>query len=202
VQHAAVQYILKSVTAALARNPERKFMYVEQGFFQRFWRESNAYDRNLTRTLVANGQLEFVNGGWAMQDEATPHYIDMIDQTTLGHKFIVAEFGPQALPTIGWQIDPFGHSSVQASLLSGEVGFDGLFFGRIDYQDHDIRTKNKELEFIWRSSPSLGSEAQVFAGAFQSGNYGQFSVSYLAPYHLFPLHTKQMADHFALSSVV
>jgi len=33
-----------------------------------------------------------------------------------------------------WQIDPFGHSSTQASLLSWASGFDALFFGRIDYQ--------------------------------------------------------------------
>jgi alpha-mannosidase len=136
IQHAAVQYIIKSVVAALARNPQRKFMYVEQAFFQRYWREANDYDKNLTRSLVKNGQLEFVNGGWCMHDEAAAHYIDMIDQTTLGHKFIVEEFGASAVPTIGWQIDPFGHSSTQASLLSAEVGFDGLFFGRIDYQGH------------------------------------------------------------------
>lgn len=55
-----------------------------------------------------------------MHDEATVHYIDMIDQTTLGHKFVKDEFGQ--IPRIGWQIDPFGHSAVQAYLLGAEVG--------------------------------------------------------------------------------
>lgn len=54
-----------------------------------------------------------------MHDEAAPHYIDMIDQTTLGHRFIKQEFN--VTPRIGWQIDPFGHSAVQAYLLSAEV---------------------------------------------------------------------------------
>lgn len=54
-----------------------------------------------------------------MHDEAATHYIDMIDQTTLGHLFIKAEFN--VTPRIGWQIDPFGHSAVQAYLLGAEV---------------------------------------------------------------------------------
>ena len=54
-----------------------------------------------------------------MHDEAAPHYIDMIDQTTLGHRFIIREFN--VTPRIGWQIDPFGHSAVQAYLLGAGV---------------------------------------------------------------------------------
>lgn len=54
-----------------------------------------------------------------MHDEAVVHYIDMIDQTTLGHRFLKEEF--DLTPRIGWQIDPFGHSAVQAYLLGAEV---------------------------------------------------------------------------------
>uniref|UniRef100_A0A453DJU0 Glycoside hydrolase family 38 N-terminal domain-containing protein n=1 Tax=Aegilops tauschii subsp. strangulata TaxID=200361 RepID=A0A453DJU0_AEGTS len=43
-------------------------------------------------------------------------YIDMIDQTTLGHGFINEEFSQ--IPRIGWQIDPLGHSAFQAYPLS------------------------------------------------------------------------------------
>lgn len=55
-----------------------------------------------------------------MHDEAATHYIDMIDQTTLGHRFIKDQFNKT--PNVGWQIDPFGHSAVQAYLLGAEVG--------------------------------------------------------------------------------
>ncbi|TYI90474.1 hypothetical protein E1A91_D03G126000v1 [Gossypium mustelinum] len=99
-----------------------------------------------------------------MHDEAAPHYIDMIDQTTLGHRFVKREFN--ITPRIGWQIDPFGHSAVQAYLLSAEVGFDSLFFARIDYQDRAKRKDQKSLEVVWRGSKSLGSSSQIFAGAF------------------------------------
>lgn len=32
-------------------------------------------------------QLEFVNGGYVQHDEATAHYVGMIDQTTRGHRW-------------------------------------------------------------------------------------------------------------------
>ncbi|KAA8530055.1 hypothetical protein F0562_004764 [Nyssa sinensis] len=99
-----------------------------------------------------------------MHDEATPHYIDLIDQTTLGHIFIKDEFGRK--PRVGWQIDPFGHSAVQAYLLGAELGFDSLFFARIDYQDRAKRKDEKTLEVVWQGSKSLGSSSQIFTGIF------------------------------------
>ncbi len=47
-------------------------------------------------------------------------------------RFLQKTFGK--VPRVGWQIDPFGHSSTQAGLMSAQVGFDALFFGRADYQ--------------------------------------------------------------------
>ena len=91
----------------------------------------------------------------------------MIDQTTLGHRFLNEEFGYR--PTVGWQIDPFGHSNTHA-WLSSAVGFDGLFFGRIDYQDRSQRFKDKSMEMIWKGSNSCPDE-MVFTGVFSDGNY-------------------------------
>ena len=170
IQHAAVRNILNAVTSSLRQNPDRKFTYVEQAFFQRWWRELSPDEQNATRKLVADNQLNFVNGGWCMHDEAATHYVDMVDQTTLGHRLLKEAFGDDGLVTIGWQLDPFGHSATQAALLSAEAGFDGLFFGRIDYQDLSVRHAEKRNEFVWRASPSLGDDAQVFAGL--SGEYG------------------------------
>ncbi|XP_021298038.1 probable alpha-mannosidase At5g13980 [Herrania umbratica] len=164
IQGACVQNVLDSIVPALLADKNRKFIYVEQAFFQRWWRDQSELMQSIVKKLVSSGQLEFINGGMCMHDEAAPHYIDMIDQTTLGHRFIKEEFG--VIPRIGWQIDPFGHSAVQAYLLGAEVGFDSFFFGRIDYQDRIKRKKEKSLEVIWRGSKSLGSSAQIFAGAF------------------------------------
>ncbi|XP_043724653.1 probable alpha-mannosidase At5g13980 isoform X2 [Telopea speciosissima] len=169
IQVACVQNVLDSVVPALLADKNRKFIYVEIAFFQRWWRDQSEAVKSTVKQLVSSAQLEFINGGMCMHDEAAPHYIDMIDQTTMGHRFIKQEFG--VTPRIGWQIDPFGHSAVQAYLLGAEVGFDSLFFARIDYQDRDKRKNEKSLEFIWRGSKTLGSSAQIFAGAFHRGNY-------------------------------
>ena len=172
IRHAAVQFILDSVVAALDENRNRTFVYVEQAFFQMWWRQQSDSTQSLVRRLVADDQLHFLNGGWCMHDEGTTHYVDLIDQTSLGHKYIHDQFGPAANPRVGWQIDTFGHSATHISLLSAEVGFDATYFGRLDHQEHDQRMSNKTLEWIWRASDSLGAENQIFTGAFQAAMYG------------------------------
>lgn len=98
-----------------------------------------------------------------MNDEACPRYQTIIDQLTYGHKWLNDTFGHCAVPKIGWQIDPFGHSREYASILA-QMGFDGLFLGRIDYQDKNERIRNTSLEFVWKSSPSIGEKADIFTG--------------------------------------
>ena len=68
--------------------------------------------------MVRNKQLEFINAGWCMNDEASTHYNAIIDQMSIGLRFVEQNFGPEARPRIGWHIDPFGHSAVQASLFA------------------------------------------------------------------------------------
>jgi alpha-mannosidase len=94
-----------------------------------------------------------------------------IDQTTLGHEFLKRELG--VIPKVGWQLDPFGHSATQASLLAAAVGFDALYFGRIDYQDLEIRQGTQECEGLWASSASAGLNQTIFWGLTGGyvGNY-------------------------------
>jgi len=164
IQNAGVQYILDSVMLALAENPDRKFIYVEIAFFKRWWEQQTDAKQNQVRQFVKSGQLEFINGGWCMSDEAAPFYVDMVDQQTLGHQFLLQQFGTDAIPKTGWQIDPFGHSSFMATLYA-LMGFNSWFFARSDYQDWNTRAPIKNLETIMRPSPSLGSTADIFTGA-------------------------------------
>lgn len=46
-----------------------------------------------------------------------------------------------------------------------QMGYDGLFFGRLDYQDRSRRMKEKEQELLWRASDSLTPPmADLFTG--------------------------------------
>ncbi|XP_065910012.1 lysosomal alpha-mannosidase-like [Dysidea avara] len=170
IQHAGVQYILDSVVEELADDEKKTFIYVEMAFFTRWWNEQSKETQQLVHKLVSNKQLEFINGGWCMNDEASTDYNAIIDQMSLGIRFISDTFGPEHRPRIGWHIDPFGHSAEQASLF-GMMGFDGFFFGRIDYDDKKLRLKDKQMEMVWRGSESLGQQTEIFTGVLYNG-YG------------------------------
>ncbi|XP_018323399.1 lysosomal alpha-mannosidase-like isoform X2 [Agrilus planipennis] len=113
------------------------------------------------KQLIENGQLEIISGGWSMNDEAVTHYQSIIDQFTWGMRKLNETFGKCARPKVGWQIDPFGHSREMAFIFS-QLGFDGVFLNRIDYQDQDKRRSSSSLEMIWKSSGSLENNSDIF----------------------------------------
>ena len=163
IQQACVRNILDSVISQLRENPSRRFIYVEIAFFERWWNEQSDAMRAEVKKLVQEKRLEFINAGWCMNDEAATHYNAIIDQMTYGLNFVEKTFGSDARPRIAWQIDPFGHSSEQASIFA-QMSFDGLFFGRIDYADKNLRLKQQTMEMVWRGSRNLGQDSDIFTG--------------------------------------
>ncbi|KAJ9703748.1 hypothetical protein PVL29_005156 [Vitis rotundifolia] len=209
IQGACVENVLDSVVESLLRNPNRKFVFAEMAFFSRWWYEQSEEIQETVGKLVDGGRLEFINGGWCMHDEATVHYIDMIDQTTLGHRLIKKAFNKA--PRAGWQIDPFGHSAVQAYLLGAELGFDSVHFARIDYQDRAKRKEDKSLEVIWRGSKTFGSTSQIFTNAFPvhyspPNGFGfeidDSSIPVQDNPHLFDYNVEQRVNDFVAAALV
>ncbi len=57
IQHAGVQYIIDSVVHALDQNPDRRFIYVEIGFFYRWWSQQTEATRDKVRGFVNTGKF-------------------------------------------------------------------------------------------------------------------------------------------------
>ncbi|CAG0919137.1 unnamed protein product [Notodromas monacha] len=129
-----------------------------------WWDEQNEETRDNYRRMVDEGRLEFIGGGWSMNDEASAHYTAIIDNMSWGWKFLEDTFGTCGRPKIGWQIDPFGHSREQAAIFA-EMGMDGLFFARLDYRDKTKRKNEQTMEMLWRANPRLGAKSEIFTGA-------------------------------------
>ena len=66
----------------------------------RWWRDQDETTQAATKQLVANGQIEFVDGGWCMADDASPSMDAEIDQNTLGHRYVKDTLG--VVPKYAW----------------------------------------------------------------------------------------------------
>ncbi|XP_063544999.1 lysosomal alpha-mannosidase-like isoform X1 [Cydia strobilella] len=163
IQKACVECILNSVVKELWLDPKRKFIYVETAFFWKWWVAQPASVKSQVHTLVRQGRLQFVGGAWSMNDEAASHYQSTVDQFTWGLQKLNDTFGDCGRPRVGWQIDPFGHSREFAANLAS-MGYDGLFLGRIDYQDKARRLRERTMEMLWRGSDDLGKASDIFTG--------------------------------------
>ena len=80
--------------------------------------------------------------GWCMHDEAVTNYDAQINQLSVGHDFILREFGPNARPKVAWHIDPFGASNVSPSLFA-EAGYEAFVINRVDWR---IKVPTIEME--------------------------------------------------------
>ena len=183
-QRAGVQYIIDTVIRELAMDSDKRYIQVwfsfmfmlhipdlkvETAFFWRWWRQQEAETQELVRNLVSSGQLEFTGGGWSMNDEGATYYSAIIDNMGLGLRRLNDTFGLCGQPKVAWQVDPFGHSKEQANLFA-LMGFDGLFFGRLDWRDKERRMAEKALELVWESSAEEGDTSDLFTGVLYN-NY-------------------------------
>lgn len=138
-----VNPLLSHVMTALHKSPHRKFVEVEMYYFKRWWQRQTKATQEGVHRLVKSGQLAFANGGWCINDEASTHYNQIVDQMTLGIQFLRDTFGECAEPKLSWQIDPFGASREQANLFA-QMGFDGHVLNRGNGHLHG--------EFMWNAS--------------------------------------------------
>uniref|UniRef100_A0A4W5JMF9 Alpha-mannosidase n=1 Tax=Hucho hucho TaxID=62062 RepID=A0A4W5JMF9_9TELE len=167
--HAYAANVYSSVTEALTQNKQRKFIAVEQEFF-RLWWDSVATDKHKkqVRQLLKESRLEFIIGGQVMHDEAVTDLDDEILQLTEGHGFLYETFGVR--PRFSWHVDPFG-ASATTPVLFALAGFHAHLISRIDYDLKDAMQKSKKLQFVWRGSPSLKEQQEIFTHTMDQFSY-------------------------------
>jgi hypothetical protein len=105
-----VKHILDSVVDALQQREDRRFVWAEGVFLERWWvdqhgDEDHQRKKEAFARLVEEGRIEIVNGGFVMHDDAITLYDSQIRQTTLGHVGILGRTVPTANPRIGYQVE-------------------------------------------------------------------------------------------------
>ncbi|XP_052739164.1 lysosomal alpha-mannosidase [Bicyclus anynana] len=162
VSTANVQLIYHSVLSELLHDKRRTFTFSETAYFWRWWKEQRGPTRSTFRALVAEGRIQFAGGGWVQADEATSDYLQLLDLYTWGHRKLNDTLGPCGKPKAAWQIDTYGHSREHTSLLA-QMGFDGLFIGRVDHKEREAMIEEDRMEFMWRGSDVLGKMSDIMS---------------------------------------
>ncbi|XP_049276024.1 lysosomal alpha-mannosidase-like [Rhipicephalus sanguineus] len=150
----SVRLIYDTVLEALQQSRKRRYVSAENIFFSRWWEKQPKAVRRRVHQLVQSGRLQFVGGGWVQNDEAVTHYTAIIDQMTLGLRFLNETFGPDCgVPSVAWQADPFGHSIAQASLFA-KMGFSAMMVGRVSMDTLEQWKASHHMGFVWRTATS------------------------------------------------
>ena len=125
----STRQILNTVLDVFNKDPEFKFSWAETFFLSRYLQEF-PQKINQVKELIKAGRLEIVGGGWVQNDEAVADLDLVVRQMSLGFDYLRTELGVTQIKT-GWQLDPFGHSSLTAELWE-KMGFESLVFARVE----------------------------------------------------------------------
>ena len=143
-----------------------KFTYVEMKYFSMWYTRQNQKMKDDVKMLIKSGRLEITMGGWVGSEESVANYDDIVANFVKGHGWIKQEFGEQAAPTVGWNIDPFGHTQANAAIYH-DLGFEALFFSRAGADELFQRfdPENHASLFLWRPlSKHFGNQKEILGG--------------------------------------
>lgn len=113
----------------LSNNSNLRYTWCETIFLKIYLDQYPLQKPKLIR-LLQQQQLEIVGGGWVQNDEALPDFDLVLRQMMMGLQYLRDELNDSSFK-VGWQLDPFGHSSLTAALWE-KMGFEELVFSRVD----------------------------------------------------------------------
>ncbi|ESO90120.1 hypothetical protein LOTGIDRAFT_164424 [Lottia gigantea] len=141
------KHILNNMVNKLSEYPNMTFIWSETVFFSMWWNELDDDVKVHVRRLIRRGQLEIVLGGWVMPDEATTHYVSVIDQLIEGHQWLWENLGVK--PENSWSIDPFGYSGTMPYIWK-KAGMENMVIQRVHQAIKGSLASKQALEFQWR----------------------------------------------------
>lgn len=103
-----------------------------------------------------------------MHDEALPDYRNELLQMETGLRWLNETFGVR--PRVGWQIDPFGASSITPSLMS-LLGYEAVVINRIGTKLNEQLERSQNLEFLWGGAPMNSPQEPILAHALINSKY-------------------------------
>ena len=142
------RHILDTVVAALTEDQRRTFIWAEISYFSLWWNDATQQQKEQAKKLVAEKRLDFVTGGWVMNDEASVTARATRWHLQEGREWLQNTFG--ITPQYSWAIDPFGHSAGQAQVLK-ELGYKGMLIQRVHYAVKKQLAQKQQLEFQWQT---------------------------------------------------
>ena len=105
-----------------------RFCWAESAYLS-MWLKEYPEKKIGLKKLIDEHRLEIIGGGWTQNDEAMPDFELVIRQMEDGYNFLRKELNITKIKT-GWQIDPFGHSSLTPALWE-KMGYESLTVLRI-----------------------------------------------------------------------
>lgn len=144
------KHILNTIVESLIKRSTATFIWAEISYFSLWWKDATEQQKHQVKELVKQKRLDFVTGGWVMNDEACVTDRAIRWQLEEGLQWLQEHLGTR--PQYSWAIDPFGHSAGQAHILK-EMGYKGMLIQRVHYAIKKQLAKKQQLEFKW-STPA------------------------------------------------
>ena len=185
---------LDSMVKKLEQYGNLTFQWAETVFLERWWRDITNEVKEKVRKFIHRGQLEIVLGGWVMPDEASTHYVSVIDQLIEGHQWLIENLG--VIPKNSWSNDPFGYSSTMPYLWK-QSGMENMVILRIHQAIKGTLMKKKSLEFFWKQYWSNNDDSNILCHIMPyrgywigdvCGPYNQHICREYAFMHTEPIH--------------
>lgn len=145
--HKIVERVISSMVEYMHKDDQCKFIFADLGFLYMHLKKHPDQVPAIQK-LLDTGRLEFVNGGFVLNDHATVSLDDFLSNFQYGKSFINRHFKVDDTKVI-WAIDQFG-LSLTGTKIAADLGYQGQVLNRISTSLMNKMKQNADLLFDWQ----------------------------------------------------